>query len=245
MGSTRFVTTVIVVAILAAACSSAVEEPDVSSTTPTTVPLTTIALAAVPVDYAGYLAQPTACGAHQPDPVEPMQFDGPGDVSVEPGMTVTLTTSCGPIEIAVDPEAAPETVRSFVFLAEQGFFDGTVSHRVIPGFMMQAGDPTATGSGDPGYAIPDEFPTGDNPYRRGVVAMANSGPGTSGSQFFILFGDADWLPPQYSVFGEVVDGFDTLDAIEQIPLARSPRGSDPSPSVPLETIFIESVDIDR
>ena len=158
---------------------------------------------------------------------------------------MTLVTSCGPIEIALDPAVAPETVNSFVFLAESGYFDGTVSHRVIPGFMMQAGDPTATGRGGPGYQVPDELPTGADPYRRGVVAMANAGPGTAGSQFFILFDDADWLPPQYSVFGEVVDGFATLDAIEEVTLGASSSSPDPTPSTPLETIFIESVLVDR
>lgn len=235
----RILITILTTALLVTACSSAsgTDEPE---TTPTTVPLAT-----VPQDYVGFLRQPTACGADQPEPAVNMRFDAPGDAAVEPGTIVRLATSCGPIDIAVDVDTAPETVNSFVFLASQGYFDGTVSHRVVPGFMMQAGDPTATGLGGPGYAIPDEFPTDDAPYDRGVVAMANAGPGTAGSQFFILFGPADWLPPQYTVFGRVVDGFDTLDAIEQVPLGRGPNSSDPSASTPLETIFIESVALDR
>ena len=236
----RLGTLVLLAALVVSACSSADAEEATSTSTPTTVPLST-----VPTDYPGFLRQPTACGADAPRPATDMKFDAPGDAAIEGTTVVTLQTSCGPIEIALDPAIAPETVNSFAFLASQGYFDGTVSHRVIPGFMMQAGDPTATGLGGPGYTIPDELPTGDSPYRRGVVAMANAGAGTAGSQFFILFGDADWLPPNYTIFGEVVGGFDTLDAIEALPLGASPTSADPTPSTPLETVYIESVAFDR
>ena len=240
MRSIRFLAVAAFAALLAAGCSSnseaATTEPPA---TPTTVPLET-----VPSNYVSYFRQPTACGADQPDPAVDMKFDAPEDVGLT-GMTmVTLNTSCGSIEIAMDPSVAPETVNSFVFLAEQGYFDGTVSHRILPGFMMQAGDPTATGLGGPGYTIPDELPA-EAAYTRGVVAMANAGPDTAGSQFFILFGNADWLPPQYSIFGEVVNGFEVLDAIEAIPLGRGANSADPSPSTPLESLFIESVAIQR
>lgn len=243
MRMTRFAAIALSVLLVTTACSSADGSEGDASTT--TTPPTTVPLSSVPVDYAGFLRQPTACGAEQPAFATDMKFDAPGDAGVEGVITVTLVTSCGPIEIALDPGVAPETVNSFVFLAESGYFDGTVSHRVIPGFMMQAGDPTATGRGGPGYQVPDELPTGADPYRRGVVAMANAGPDTAGSQFFILFDDADWLPPQYSVFGEVVDGFATLDAIEEVTLGASSSSPDPTPSTPLETIFIESVLVDR
>lgn len=174
-----------------------------------------------------------------------MTFDKPDDMDVTEPTIVTLTTSCGPIEITIDPSVAPETVNSFVFLAEAGYFDGSVSHRVLPGFMVQAGDPTATGRGGPGYTIPDELPPEGFLYDEGVVAMANAGSGTSGSQFFIMVGKADWLPASYSVFGSVTRGFETLDAIEQIPLGMNPSGGDPSPSTPLETLYIESVVVNR
>ena len=240
MRSLRLVALVAATALIAAACSasssSTTSEP---STSPTTVPLN-----AVPTSYPGYLHQPTACGAEQPEPAVDMKFDAPGDAGVGDVTLVTLNTSCGPIEIAMDPGVAPETVNSFVFLAEEGYFDGTVSHRILPGFMMQAGDPTATGLGGPGYTLPDELPA-ESAYVRGVVAMANSGADTAGSQFFILFGDADWLPPQYSIFGEVVSGFETLDAIEQIPRGRGANSADGQPSTPLESLFIESVSIAR
>ena len=223
---------IIAVALISAACSNATADTPTTTesstsqaptttvsetpTTPTTVPLNV-----VPVDYVGYLRQPTACGADQPTPAVDMKFEAPGDAGVTDVAIVTLNTSCGPIEIAMDPSVAPETVNSFVFLAEAGYFDGTVSHRIIPGFMMQAGDPTATGFGGPGYTIPDELPS-ESAYRRGIVAMANAGPDTAGSQFFILFGDAGWLPPSYSIFGEVVSGFETLESlyIESVTIAR-------------------------
>jgi len=173
-----------------------------------------------------------------------MKFDAPGDADLAGMTTVILNTSCGPLEIAMDPGVAPETVNSFVFLAEQGYFDGTVSHRILPGYLMQAGDPTATGLGGPGYTIPDEVAAGAN-YTRGVVAMANAGPDTAGSQFFILFGDAERLPPQYTIFGEVVSGFDVLDAIERLPRGRGANSADVQPSTPLESLFIESITIKR
>ncbi len=242
----RILPVALAVLLFAAACSSDDGAQDASTpTTDPTVSTTTVPLSSVPTDYAGFLRQPVACGAERPAPATEMQFSEPGDAGVGGVTTVTLVTSCGPVEIALDPGVAPETVNSFVFLAESGYFDGTVSHRVIPGFMMQAGDPTATGLGGPGYRLPDELPTGADPYQRGVVAMANAGPDTAGSQFFILFGEAAWLPPSYSVFGEVVDGFAALDAIEQVTLGSSSASRDPSPSTPLETVFIESVVVDR
>jgi len=226
--------------IVAAACSSTSDAaPDATTAAPASS--TTVGLQTVPAGYAGYRAQPTACGADQPEAVVEMQFDAPADAGIDGMTTVVLETSCGPLEIELDPSVAPETVNSFVFLAESGFFDGSVSHRVIPGFMMQAGDQTATGLGGPGYTIPDEFPA-ESAYERGVVAMANAGPGTTGSQFFIMFADGS-LPPNYPFFGRVADGLETLDLIEQLPLGRSPTSADPTPSTPLESLYIESVTV--
>jgi cyclophilin family peptidyl-prolyl cis-trans isomerase len=230
------------VVIVTTACSSATVEPD---TTIGQATATTIALQSVPANYAGYLHQTTACGAEMPTPAVDMKFDAPGDAGLTGTTRVTLHTSCGDIVIDLDPGLAPVTANSFVFLAESGFFDGTVSHRVIPGFMIQAGDPTATGMGGPGYTLPDEFPSTGSPYIRGVVAMANAGPGTTGSQFFIMIGDADWLGPQYTVIGSVSSGLDALDLIAEVPLGRSANSSDPNPSTPLESVYIESVTIER
>jgi cyclophilin family peptidyl-prolyl cis-trans isomerase len=231
------------IAVVAAACSSTSDVATETTEAPQ-VSQTTIALAeGPPVRYADYRLQPTACGADQPDALVEMQFDEPGDAGVEGTTTVLLETSCGPLEIELDPSVAPDTVNSFVFLAESGYFDGSVSHRIIPGFMMQAGDPTATGVGGPGYSIPDEFPA-ESGYDRGVVAMANAGPGTTGSQFFIMFADGP-LPPNYTIFGTVVDGLDTLDKIELLQLGRSATSADPTPSTPLESLYIESATVSR
>jgi peptidyl-prolyl cis-trans isomerase B (cyclophilin B) len=230
------------VAVVAAACSAASAPSSTAQNAANPTPATTVALEAVPSNYSGYLQQPAACGADQPSPAVDMKFDEPADVSVVDPTTVILHTSCGDIEIVMDGAGAPESVNSFVFLAQSGYFDGTVSHRIVPGFMMQAGDPTATGLGGPGYSVPDEYP--DEPdYRRGVVAMANAGPGTTGSQFFILFGDARWLPASFTIIGEVKDGFETLDLIEQIPLGTGPNSADSNASTPLESLFIESVSV--
>jgi len=230
------------IALTATACSSG---ESLTTTTVSQATATTVPLASVPADYGGYLHQTTACGADQPDPAVEMKFDSPGDAALTGKTLVTLHTSCGTIEIGLDPDLAPETTNSFVFLAESGFFDGTVSHRIIPDFMMQAGDPTATGRGGPGYTLPDELPSGEGTYTRGVVAMANAGPGTTGSQFFIMLGDAEWLGPQYSVIGSVASGFEVLDLIAQVPLGRGANSADPNPSTPLESVFIESISVER
>lgn len=208
---------------------------------------TTTALApgAVPTNYEGFRQQPTACGSTKPDPVTEMTFDKPGDVELSDATVVTLHTSCGDIEIKLDPRLAPETTNSFVFLSESGYFDGSASHRVIPGFMIQSGDPTATGRGGPGYTVPDEFPPAGTIYSRGAVAMANAGPGTTGSQFFLMLADTDWLPPQYTVIGQVVSGLDAMDRIAGVPLGMSPGSADPGPSTPLESVYIESVSVQR
>jgi cyclophilin family peptidyl-prolyl cis-trans isomerase len=243
MQTSRVLSVVLAGSAMFAACGGTQDTATTTEATTTTV--TTIPLGAVPSDYVGYLHQPTACGADQPDPAIDMKFDAPNEVEFLGRTILTLNTSCGLIEILLDHDAAPETVNSLVFLAESGYFDGTVSHRVIPGFMMQAGDPTATGLGGPGYTLPDEFPAEGTTYVRGIVAMANAGPGTTGSQFFIMLGDADWLSPQYTIVGHVISGLDTLDRIAEVPLGRGARSADPNPSTPLESIFIESVSIQR
>jgi cyclophilin family peptidyl-prolyl cis-trans isomerase len=216
--------------------------PTTAAETTTTEALPEITLPAQPPsDYAGFAAQVTACGAEAPTPATPMTFDAPDDLALDPNITVvaTITTSCGDIVVELDPSLAPETVNSFVFLAQSGYFDGTVSHRILPGFVIQAGDPSGTGREGPGYTIPDELPEAGFIYETGVLAMANAGPGTTGSQFFIMLGDAP-LPNSYSYFGEVLEGFDTMELIAAIPLGANAFGE---VSVPLETLYIESVAI--
>jgi cyclophilin family peptidyl-prolyl cis-trans isomerase len=242
----RFLLVAVGVALLASACdSTATTTTTTTIETTTTSDPTTEPQASIPSNYAGYRSQPTACGAEQPAPVVPMEFAEPGDASVAGTAVVTLDTSCGPIVIELSPDVAPETTNSFVFLAESGYFDGSVSHRIIPGFMMQAGDPTATGLGGPGYTLPDEFPSEAAPYTRGVVAMANAGPGTTGSQFFIMFQDVDWLEPQYTIIGEVTSGLETLEQIAAVPLGTSASSPDSAASTPLESVYIVSVSVER
>jgi peptidylprolyl isomerase len=145
-----------------------------------------------------------------------------------------MVTSKGNIVIALDAVSAPKTVNSFVFLARYHYYEGIVFHRVIPGFMLQGGDPTGTGSGGPGYRFDDELPKPGR-YEIGSVAMANAGPNTNGSQFFVISGPSGVrLPPQYSLFGKTVKGLDVVTSIEAI-------GS--SSGKPSERVVIESVTI--
>lgn len=128
--------------------------------------------------------------------------------------TATVKTDAGDFTIQLLPKYAPATVNSFVFLAGYHFYDGIVFHRVIPGFMNQVGDPTATGTSGPGYSFADELPSSNTAYKPGAVAMANSGPNTNGSQFFIVVpGGGSQLSPNYSVFGQVTSGLDIVEKI--------------------------------
>ncbi|MDA8116773.1 MAG: peptidylprolyl isomerase [Actinomycetota bacterium] len=128
--------------------------------------------------------------------------------------TATVTTDVGTFVITLEPNIAPKTVNNFVYLARYRYFDGIIFHRVIPGFVVQGGDPTGTGTGGPGYTIPDELPKAGQ-YKIGTVAMANTGaPHTGGSQFFIVVGQSGTqLPPQYSIFGQVTSGMNVVQAI--------------------------------
>lgn len=135
-------------------------------------------------------------------------------------VTVTLDTNCGQIPIELDTKQAPKTASSFASLAEQGFFDGVSFHRVVPGFVVQGGDPQGSGMGGPGYSVVEK-PPADLTYTRGVVAMAKTAvekPGTSGSQFFIVTAEDAELPPEYALVGTVTgDGMATVDKIEATP----------------------------
>lgn len=122
-----------------------------------------------------------------------------------------IETAKGTISIDLYADKAPKTVSNFVYLAEKGYYDGLTFHRVVPGFVIQGGDPNGTGTGGPGYKFPDEPVVGD--YLDGTVAMANSGPDTNGSQFFICLGDQKGLPKQYNLFGQVTVGLDVIGKI--------------------------------
>jgi cyclophilin family peptidyl-prolyl cis-trans isomerase len=149
--------------------------------------------------------------------------------------TATLKTNHGDIEVELFDEDAPKTVANFKKLAGQGFYDGVIFHRVIKGFMVQGGDPTGTGTGGPGYQFEDEF--NDNKIVRGALAMANAGPNTNGSQFFIVTTDAaPWLDGKHTVFGRVTGSMDPVDSIE----GTETDGRDK----PLQDVAIESIVLD-
>jgi peptidyl-prolyl cis-trans isomerase B (cyclophilin B) len=133
-----------------------------------------------------------------------------------PMINATLQTNHGTIEVELFDADAPKTVENFTNLAKDGFYNGVVFHRVIPDFMIQGGDPTGTGSGGPGYTFADEF--NPNKVERGALAMANAGPNTNGSQFFIVVADAcPWLDGKHTVFGRVTSGMEVADAISNVP----------------------------
>jgi peptidyl-prolyl cis-trans isomerase A (cyclophilin A) len=166
-------------------------------------------------------------------------------------LTATLRTSRGTVKVRLYPDHAPKTVRNFVELAEGSrewtdprtrqpggkLYDGTIFHRVIPDFMIQGGDPLGTGTGGPGYQFADEFHPDlafDRPY---LLAMANAGPGTNGSQFFITTVPTPWLSRKHTIFGEVIDGSDVVDQISKAERGRNDR--------PVTDVVLESVTIER
>jgi cyclophilin family peptidyl-prolyl cis-trans isomerase len=182
---------------------------------------------------------PTPCP--EPDGSSPKQrrFDGPPPMCIDAARryTATMETSKGSMTIALDAASAPKTVNNFVFLARYHFYDGVGFHRIIPGFVIQGGDPEGTGRGGPGYRFEDELPRPGR-YELGSLAMANAGPNTNGSQFFIISGPAGVrLPPQYSLFGKVVAGMDVVRAIEAV-------GS-PGQGTPKERVTIQSVTVEE
>jgi peptidyl-prolyl cis-trans isomerase B (cyclophilin B) len=146
----------------------------------------------------------------------------------------TMHTNHGTIEVELFDDDAPNTVDNFVKLARDGFYDGVIFHRVIPDFMIQGGDPTGTGRGGPGYTFEDEF--NDNKVVRGALAMANAGPNTNGSQFFIVTAEATpWLDGKHTVFGRVTNGMDVVDTISNV-------DTDPSDK-PRSDVTIERVEL--
>jgi cyclophilin family peptidyl-prolyl cis-trans isomerase len=154
-------------------------------------------------------------------------YPAPPPMSIDPAHSyeATINTSAGQMTAELLPGDAPRTVNNFVFLARDGFYDGVIFHRVIPGFMIQGGDPTGTGRGGPGYRFDDE-PV-QRSYSRGILAMANAGPNTNGSQFFIMHADYG-LPPSYTIFGRLTSGTEVLDAIATAPTGASDRPHQPT-----------------
>lgn len=165
----------------------------------------------------------------------PQQYDAPPPLTIDPAKryTATFKTDKGDIVVSLFADKAPNTVNNFVFLAREGFYDGTTFHRVIPDFMAQGGDPTGTGRGGPGYRFADEFAPGLKHDKPGILSMANAGPNTNGSQFFLTFVPTPHLDGRHAVFGEVTAGMDVL-------LSVSPR--DPqSASAPGDAIRTISI----
>jgi len=146
-----------------------------------------------------------------------MQWDNPPDMKIETGKTyrAEIETNRGVIELELYTEHAPKTVNNFVFLAGEGFYNGVSFHRVISDFMIQGGDPTGSGRGGPGYRFEDELETNPLKHETGVISMANAGPNTNGSQFFITHSPQPHLDGKHTVFGKVVTGQDVVDAIRQ------------------------------
>ena len=156
-----------------------------------------------------------------------------------PATSVVMDTSLGSVTIELDGDKAPLTVANFLAYVDDKFYDGTIFHRVIPDFMIQGGDPAGNGMGGPGYKFEDE--TKGSPHnmsKPGKLAMANAGPNTNGSQFFITVAPTQWLTGKHTIFGEVVEGYDVVEKISKVP-----RNSQDKPQKPvaLETVVIERV----
>ena len=157
-------------------------------------------------------------------------------IDTEKQYSAVIRTARGEITIRLLADVAPRTVNSFVFLANDGFYNGTTFHRVIPGFVAQGGDPTGSGAGGPGYRIPDEL--SDRPFVAGTVGMANAGPDTNGSQFFIALGAQPHLTGRYTVFGEVSAGMDVVGALT--PRDGTDRNDPPGDAMESVTIIEDS-----
>lgn len=183
------------------------------------------------------------CSARVPPPARHGTYDAPPPMTIDPAATyrATIATSCGDIVIRLDAKAAPRTVNNFVFLARQGFYDGLQFHRVVSDYIIQGGALPDDPNLNPGYTFADELPA--DGYPTGAVAMANRGPGTSGSQFFIVTGDASFLPNSYNRFGRVVRGMDVARTIEHFADPAANPG-DPDSGVPTSPIWIDGITID-
>jgi cyclophilin family peptidyl-prolyl cis-trans isomerase len=182
---------------------------------------------------------PSGCPSPDGSAEQQQSFDAQPPMCLDSALSYSafVTTNKGEITIKLDQEKAPVTVNNFVFLARNQYFDDTTCHRIIPGFVVQCGDPTATGGGDPGYKFADELPAVGE-YQIGSIAMANSGADTNGSQFFIITGDQGAaLPPQYTLFGEVTSGFD--ETVVEMEAAGTASGN-PSEPVDIQSVVIST-----
>ncbi len=244
---------VLVVAVLVAgffAIAFSTKDDESAPATPEAVDTTTPSDTSTPVDTTpGETTAPgefaygtTECAPLEGATTQTQEFADAFALCIDPSKTYTATvvTNMGEYTAILDPVKAPGTVNNFVNLARHQYFDGTICHRAIPGFMVQCGDPTATGSGGPGYTFADELPSAGE-YKIGSLAMANSGPNSNGSQFFVITGSQGvGLAPDYTLFGQVTDGLDTT--VVALDAAGNPDpGANGTP--PLQEIKIESIRI--
>ena len=153
-----------------------------------------------------------------------------------PNRTVTFRTNQGSFKVELHEDKAPTTTANFVTLVEKGFYNGVIFHRIIPGFMIQGGDPTGTGSGGPGYTIPDEFGEGLGHDSEGILSMANAGPNTGGSQFFITLAPTPWLDGKHAIFGKISEGLEVVLTIGQVDTAGGDR--------PIQDVVMEEVKVE-
>ena len=169
----------------------------------------------------------------------PEQYSSPPEMSLDPSKsyTASIRTAKGTMTLELFAGEAKVTVNNFVFLAKEGFYDNGIFHRVIKGFMIQGGCPRGDGTGGPGYRFADEAVT--RQYLKGTLAMANSGPNTNGSQFFIVHGDNAGLPPNYTIFGMLSDGAEVLDSLADSPVGSGAGGERSRPTDRLEIQTIE------
>lgn len=217
-------------------------EPSAAVTTVVDSTATTIAGSDETTAPSNFVYGTTECAPVEGAATQTQKFDDSFALCIDPTKTYTaiVTTNKGEYSAVLDAAKAPGTVNNFVNLARNKYFDGTTCHRAIPSFMVQCGDPTATGSGGPGYKFADELPAAGE-YKIGSLAMANSGPDTNGSQFFVITGDQGVsLPPSYTLFGQVTDGLDTT-----IVALDAAGNDDPSSNgvPPLQNLKIESITI--
>jgi peptidyl-prolyl cis-trans isomerase B (cyclophilin B) len=190
-------------------------------------------------DDATTEASATGCKQVEAPKPKNVSFGAPKQtVKTGEKLTAVVETSCGTFEIALDSQRAPKTVNSFVFLSEEGFYDGLTFHRVAPGFVIQGGDPLGSGTGNPGYSV-DEKPPANLAYTKGVVAMAKSSaepPGRSGSQFYVVLAADAGLPPEYALVGRVSEGYDVVERIGKLGTpAEKPK----------QTVLIDKISIER
>ncbi|MDA1217942.1 MAG: peptidylprolyl isomerase [Chloroflexi bacterium] len=236
---TTYILPILLILLLTSACAVTFG-PDDSLSSPTPAP--EVAPTDVIAPTQALVMTATSEAVRVPGETGPKQYSAPPPLTIDIEKTyrATLFTNKGELVLDLFASEAPNTVNNFVFLAREGFYDGVTFHRIMQDFMVQAGDPKGDGTGGPGYRFADEPVT--RAYSKGTLAMANAGPDTNGSQFFIVHAADAGLPPNYTIFGEVTSGLDTLDAIAAAPVKVSPRGE---PSVPLEPIIIERIEIEE